>query len=275
MLIFVLVQKNITKIENRMKKITVLTIILAVSTTSCIKDLICINGNGVIETESRNTSSFNQIENSTEADVIYRQSDNVSITVKAESNLLGHIVTETVNGNLKIKTDPWNACLDYHERPVITVTSPELKNIILSGSGTLFADIMSSNSIIIRLSGSGDIVTENISCDNLTVSLSGSGDIKITDASCKDADIFLSGSGNICISGDSNNGHLRISGSGNIDSDGLQLNTATETISGSGNIFTHVVSSLIAVISGSGNIYLKGNPSINQTVSGSGRIIKY
>lgn len=249
--------------------------VLAISATSCIKDIICINGNGIIETQSRNTSSFNQIENSTEADVIYRQSDVVSITVVAESNLLGHIVTETSNGILKIKTDPWNTCLDYNEQPVITVTSPDLKNIVLSGSGTLVADFMSGNSVIIKLSGSGDIVVENLSCDNLSAALSGSGNIEIADASCKDADILLTGSGNIDIMGKSDNGHLRISGSGSISADEFQLNSATETISGSGNIFTHVISSLTAVISGSGNIYLKGNPSINQTVSGSGKIIKY
>lgn len=258
-----------------MKRITIIGIVLAISTISCIKDLVCINGNRIIETESRNTSSFNQIENSTEVDVIYRQSDKVSITVMAESNLLGHIVTEAVNGNLKIKTDPWNACLDFNEQPVITVTSPELKNIVLSGSGTLFADIISGNSVIIKLSGSGDIFAGNISCDDLAATLSGSGDIEITNASTLDADILISGSGNLSISGISDKGHLRISGSGNINSDEFQLNIATETISGSGNIFTHVVSSLTAVISGSGNIYLKGNPSINQTVSGSGRVIKH
>jgi len=265
---------NVIKLY-KMKRILIIGFVLTISATSCIKDLICINGNGMIETQSREASSFNQIENSTGADVIYRQSDDVSITVVAESNLLGHIVTESVNGNLKIKMDPWNACLDYNERPVITVTSPELKNIVLSGSGTLFADIMSGSSVIIRLSGSGDIVAENLSCDDLSVILPGSGDVSVADASCQDADIVLSGSGNIGISGNGENGHLRISGSGNINADEFQLNSATETISGSGNIFTYVISSLTAVISGSGNIYLKGDPSINQTVSGSGRIIKY
>ncbi len=258
-----------------MKKVTFIIFILAVSAASCIRDLICIEGNRIIETESRNTSSFNQIENSTEADVIYIQSDIVSITVRAESNLLGHIETETFNGKLKIGTDRHVNCMDYNERPVITVTSPELKNVELSGSGNLFADILSGNSVIIKLSGSGDVVAESLSCDDLSVAISGSGDIEISEASCQDADINLSGSGDIDITGESDRGHFRISGSGDINSGGFQLNNATETISGSGNIFTWVVNSLTAVISGSGNIYLKGDPSINQNLSGSGRVIKY
>lgn len=258
-----------------MKRIAVIFTALALLSTSCIKDLVCINGNGIIETESRNASSFNQIENTTVADVIYRQSDDVTITVTAESNLLGHIVTENNNGTLRIRTDHWNTCLDYTERPVITVTSPALKNIDLSGSGNIFADIMSGNSLIIKLSGSGKIVTESLSCNDLSVIISGSGDVEISEAFCQDADFNLSGSGDLDISGTSDKGHYRISGSGDIKADEFQLNTATETISGSGDIFTYVTTSLTAAISGSGNIYLKGDPAINQSVSGSGRIIKY
>jgi hypothetical protein len=258
-----------------MKRIAVIFTVLALSLTSCIKDMICINGNGIIETESRNTSSFNQIENSTLANVIYRQSDEVTITVVAESNLLGHIVTENTNGNLKIRTDSWNTCLDYTERPVITVTSPSLKNIESSGSGDMFADIMSGNSLIIKLSGSGKVVAESLSCNDLSVIISGSGDIEISEAFCQDADFNLSGSGDLDISGTSDKGHFRISGSGDINADEFQINNATENISGSGDIFTFVTNSLTAALSGSGNIYLKGDPTINQNVSGSGRIIKY
>jgi hypothetical protein len=258
-----------------MKRIAIIFTVLALFTTSCIKDMICVNGNGIIETETRNTSSFNQIENSTVANVIYRQSDDVTITVVAESNLLGHIVTENINGNLKIRTDHWNTCLDYTERPVITVTSPELKNIELSGSGDIFADVMSGNSLIIKLSGSGKIVAESLSCNDLSVIISGSGDVEISEAISQDADFNLSGSGDLDISGTSDKGHYRISGSGDINSDEFQLNNATETISGSGDIFTFVTNSLTATISGSGNIYLKGDPTINQNISGSGRIIKY
>ena len=67
---------------------------------------------------------------------------------------------------------------------------------------------------------------------------------------------------------------MRITGSGDIKSDGFHLITATETITGSGNIHTQVQSSLKAVISGSGNIYLRGNPSVDQATTGSGRIIR-
>jgi len=257
-----------------MKKINIMVFVLSVTTTSCIKDINCINGNGILETQPRNTSAFNHIVNSTEVDVIYKKADSSSLTVVAESNLLEHIVTEIVNGKLEIRTDPRTLCLDYTKQPVITVTSPELKKIELSGSGALIADTMSGNPNSIKLSGSGDILIGGISCNDLSVTLYGSGNIEITRGSCQDADILITGSGDIDIKGSSNNGHLRITGSGNINSGQFTLVTANETISGSGNIFTFVGNNLTAAISGSGNIYLKGNPTINQTITGSGKIIK-
>jgi len=257
-----------------MKKIFILVFVMSVTTASCIKDINCINGNGILETQPRNTSAFNHLENSTVADVIYKKADSPGLTVVAESNLLEHIVTEIVNGRLEIRTDPRTICLDYTKQPVITVTSPELKDIELSGSGAFIADTLSGNSNSIKLSGSGDIFISSISCNDLSVTLYGSGNVEITRALCKVADFLIAGSGDIDIKGSSNNGNLRITGSGNINSGQFMLVTANETISGSGNIFTWVENNLTAAISGSGNIYLKGNPAINQTITGSGKIVK-
>ena len=72
----------------------------------------------------------------------------MSITVRAESNIINHIVTFTENDRLEIRTDPRNACFDYRHKPVITITSPELSTMELTGSGDFSAD---------TLSGSGNI----------------------------------------------------------------------------------------------------------------------
>lgn len=257
-----------------MKNILIIASLVAVSTTSCIKSFNCIDGNGIMETESRNALIFNQIVNTTAADVIYRKSDVITISVRAESNLLDNLVTEIVNGKLEIRTEPGSACLDYNQKPVITVTSPSIDKIILSGSGDVSADTISGNSMSMELTGSGDLFAEFISCDELSLFISGSGNADIKKSLCEDSDLWISGSGDLGINGNCNSGKLRISGSGDINADDFMILTADETISGSGNIYTYVENSLTAVISGSGNIYLEGNPSINQTISGSGRIIK-
>ncbi len=257
-----------------MKNTLIIISLVALCTSSCLKDIICIDGNGIVENQSRDAQAFHQIENSTFADVIYKKADSVSINIRAESNIIGHIITETTNGILEIRTDPGSTCFDRIEQPVITVTSPELNNIILTGSGGIIADELSGNSIIIKSTGSGDLSSGIITCNDLSVTVTGSGDIDIVNASCQNSDLRISGSGDISIRGNCDNGNMRISGSGDIHADEFPLISATETISGSGNIFTRVENSLTAIISGSGNIYLKGNPSINQVISGSGRIIR-
>jgi hypothetical protein len=68
---------------------------------------------------------------------------------------------------------------------------------------------------------------------------------------------------------------MRVTGSGDIKSQDFILQNANETITGSGNIYTQVLTSLEATISGSGNIYLRGNPSVKKSISGSGKIINY
>lgn len=258
-----------------MKRTLAISLILAVSMTSCLKSLICIDGNGILETEERNSTGFNGIMNSTEVNVIYKKANNVSISVRAESNLLSHIVTETVDGTLEIRTSPGSACLDFIHQPVITITSPALGSILSTGSGEIVADILSGSTVSVKLTGSGDVSAGTVACDDLSLTITGSGNLDIDAATCQNTDLLITGSGDLDIKGNSDTGNLKITGSGDINSGELQLLTATEIISGSGNIFTMVVNNLKATISGSGNIYLRGDPVINQTISGSGRIIKY
>jgi hypothetical protein len=257
-----------------MKKLLISAGAIFIVVTSCIKDLICIDGNGNLETQSRMAASFNSAVNTTSVDVIYLKADSMSITVRAESNIINHILTITENDRLEIRTDPANACFDYNQKPVVTVTAPELRILKLTGSGNLSADSISGNSVEINLTGSGDFFTDYINCSDLAVITTGSGDAELRNATCQNADFTSTALGNLRITGTGENGNMRITGSGDIDSDDFPLLTAIETITGSGNIYTDVRNSLKAVITGSGNIYLIGSPAIDQTITGSGKIIR-
>ncbi len=249
-------------------------VFVIIAFSSCLKNIICIDGNGIIETQSRSTAAFSSAVNTTSVDVIYHKSDSISITIRAESNIIDHIVTRTENGRLEIRTDPRNACFDYRQKPVVTITSPEMNNMELTGSGDFSADTLSGNSTTVKLTGSGNLLANVITGMELNVTLTGSGDADISGATCQRADFSLTGSGDLTIRGIGGAGVMRVTGSGDIKSDEFQLLTATETITGSGNIYTFVQNSLKAVISGSGNIYLRGNPTVDQTTTGSGRVIR-
>jgi len=257
-----------------MKRTLIISLIVTLTNVSCLKDIICIQGNGILDEESRTSAGFTGIKNSTMIDVIYKKADSVSIWIKAESNLLPHIVTETFGGELEIRTTPSNKCFDFIHRPVITITSPQLRDVLSSGSGELFADTLSGTDVNMKLTGSGDFSAGIIASDNLSITITGSGDVGIGNATCHTIDLLITGSGDIGIKGNGDSGDFKITGSGDIDSDEFRILAANQIISGSGNIFTFVENSLNATITGSGNIYLIGNPAINQTITGSGRIIR-
>jgi hypothetical protein len=257
-----------------MKTLLPISVIAAIILTSCLKGIICIDGNGNVQTESRNTPAFSMAVNTTQADVVWRKADSSSITVSAESNLLNHIKTIVDNGRLEIRTDPRNTCFNYSQKPVVTITSPGLNILELTGTGDFSADTLSGSAVDIKLTGTGDIFIRFISCTDLSAILSGSGDAEIRNALCENATFTLTGSGDLNIKGLGMNAIMNLTGSGDIESDEFQLLTSTQTITGSGNISTYVQNSLKAVISGSGNIYLRGDPVIDQTTSGSGRVIR-
>lgn len=242
--------------------------------TSCEDNFLLIQGNGISTTESRRADMFYRIENSTSIDIIYKTADTTGITIYADENLMQYLITEIYDNTLEIKFRSGNSHLEFKVKPLITITSPRLEKVIISGSANFSADEMSGNSVVIKESGSGSISVSKVECTDLSILLSGSGKININNCVSVSSDVYLSGSGSIAISGKSENNDLKISGSGEINAENCLLNSATIIISGSGNAYCNIKDMLTAIISGSGNIYLTGNPAITQTISGSGKIIK-
>jgi hypothetical protein len=258
--------------EIKLKFVVAAMILLPAS--SCIDNLTCIEGDGIIKNERRRLTNFAQIENSTEFDIIFKIADTTGLNIIADRNLLDNVVTDVSGQVLEIRTNPGNECFSYSQRPVIEVSSPYLNSVTLSGSGDFLADQLEGDLVSVKLSGSGEIKAEHVQCDNLNTFLSGSGNISLTDTRSTNSDAFISGSGDILIEGECNKSTLKISGSGNINADKYLAKTGSVTISGSGDSYVYLTDKLTGAISGSGNIYLKGNPLIDVMVSGSGRVIR-
>lgn len=256
-----------------MKKFTLIILVIAFGVSSCLKSIICIDGNGNPRIESRNVSEITELVNTTSVDVIYRKADSVSIRIAAESNIIQHLVTSVTGGRVEIRTDPRNACFNYNIRPVITITSPNLGAVDNTGSGSFEADSLIAANLEIRCTGSGNLDAGFTRSAELLISVTGSGDVSVSSATSVESDFTITGSGNLEVAGSSDTGVMRVTGSGDVKASEFEIRNATETITGSGNIHTLVISTLKAVISGSGNIYVKGNPVIDQSISGSGRVI--
>ena len=213
-----------------------------------------VRGEGPSVSETRDAKGFKGVKSAISGDITLKQSSNgYKVVVEGQKNILAHLITEVVDGNVKI----------YYEKGFSIQNKVPIK---ISLEAPAFD--------YIGLSGSGDVRTNGaLSGDKMTVKLSGSGNFNLDELKYTDLAINLSGSGNVKLSGTAATVDLSISGSGNLNADNLQAQKANCSISGSGNLSLNVSKEMDARISGSGDIRYSGNPaSVKSKVSGSGEI---
>ena len=249
----------------------IITIIIGFS--SCIINVFCIDGNGIIESEERSSPEFSKITNTTSAEVILTTGEQTGIVIETDSNLLQYYRTSVSSNTLVIETRGAN-CIRPSSKPVIYITAENIDGISLTGSGDLYANNLLGSTIELKSSGSGDMYIDYTEGDDIEVKISGSGDVVVYDSWSDNVEARLTGSGDLSISGESAAGNFTLSGSGESYAGDLLVSISNILISGSGDAYTNVSDELIGSISGSGNIYYKGNPEIFSNITGSGRIIK-
>lgn len=234
-----------------MKKIIILSsvLILAMVFFSCN---MCIEGSGKIMNSSSDLKSFKNIKIDVPANIQIRQGNKYSIDIQTNANLLKHIETNVSGNTLKIKS---NKCIKDFKVLDINISSPEIEEIELNGSG--------------KIQSSGIIKTKK-----LYVEINGSGKTEL-DIDTKEIDIDISGSGDINLKGISKRADIEINGSGNLDAYKMDCLKTQIEINGSGNCKVKAIKKLDVDISGSGNVYYKSTPEdISVDVSGSGKLIK-
>ncbi len=74
--------------------------------------------------------------------------------------------------------------------------------------------------------------------------------------------------------GESNTSTHTISGSGDINAFSFIQKECTAKISGSGNMYLHVIDYLDVNISGSGTVFYIGDPQLTIKITGSGSVVK-
>jgi hypothetical protein len=211
-------------------------------------------GSGVIKSETRKVSGFDEIDLDYPAEVIIKQGASESLTIEADDNLLPQLVAEVRDGTLHIE----NGERDYDERVNpsqivrITITVKNLREVDFSTAGKLTIDGLKGDSLSIFLSGAGNVTLNDLELEELTVSLSGAGE-------------FTASGTTMALS-------VTISGFGSFDSPDLTTQTADIRISGAGSATVRVEKSLDASISGAGSVNYYGSPSITQAISGAGDV---
>ncbi|HVW13778.1 MAG TPA: head GIN domain-containing protein [Mucilaginibacter sp.] len=208
--------------------------------------------------EDRHLSGFTAIDVGGPYDVQLTQGNTESVKVQAPDEVMDHIITEVVNGTLKIynKHDDgfhWNDLFGHHRKVLVYVTAKTVNSIVVSGSGDVaFRDGIHSDKMTLRVSGSGDV----------------NGRLEV-----KALEVGISGSGDVNISGHAETSAVRVSGSGDYKAHNLITSNTDVHVSGSGDASIYASNKVDASVSGSGDIRYAGNPkSVYKSKSGSGDI---
>lgn len=239
-----------------MKK-NALILIASLVLTSCL-DVLGESGNGVSVQQVIEVGEFDSISVPSYIDVYYTQTPGAqSLTLTCDENLVTYYAIVVENGTLKVKTKP-NVSVRAKAKTFLTVNSPTLNELRLSGSGDVFIDgpIVADKDFSVSISGSGDCkVNGTVRCEGFSAHTSGSGDT------------FLAG----IVAGSA---EFKDTGSGDIKSTGVTADNISISLSGSGDCSLECKDAgVISVkISGSGDVTLKGNARSlgNISLTGSG-----
>jgi hypothetical protein len=203
---------------------------LAVALSGCM-GMNSVQGSGKVITETRNVSGFTGVEISGDAKLVIEPGDTESVQILADDNLMEYL-DATVTGS-KLVLGPKNlASIAPTERVTYRVVVKTLSSLDASGSVTVEA--------------------KGVQTDSLSVSISGSGEIEI--------------------SGEAASQKIVISGSANYEAENLNSKEASITISGSAKAVLAVAVKLDVQVSGSADVEYIGSPQVTKSISGSGSV---
>lgn len=212
-----------------------------------------VKGNGNIVEENRGINeSFNAIKASEGLDVYLTQSDNENITIEADENLHELIITEVVNGVLKIHTKE-------------NIGRASAKKVRVS-----FKDI----SKIASTSGSDVYATNTISADHLDLSTSSGSDMKLK-VNTTVLNCHSSSGSDLRLSGQTEKLIADASSGSDIKAGDLKAESSQVKASSGADITVNTSKELIAKASSGGDIRYYGNPSkVDKKNSSSGSVKK-
>lgn len=213
-----------------------------------------VSGSGHVVDHEVTVGSFNSIEVGGSMDVRVSQSATPAVKIHADDNLIQYIDVYTEGNRLVVHQKP-GFNLYPSGKVSVDVSAPELKEIDVSGAGSIIGEtpFTSNSEMKMHVSGSGD-VRMDINAPTITAETSGAGKIVLT--------------------GQAKDFKAEIDGAGDVDCYNLATENTSIEVSGAGNAHVNASKRLDVHVSGAGDVRYKGNPSINQEISGAGSIKK-
>jgi len=154
----------------------------------------CIDGQGVIVSETRVLTDFNRINSSIYADILLTQGSKEDIIIEAQQNILDEIETTVVNDELRITL---NRCVDIPEAVKVYITIPEIQGLTLTGVGGFMAqNDFSLTDFDVTLTGTGDITLQG-TANTFDILLTGVGDVNAFNLITEETNVNITGTGDV------------------------------------------------------------------------------
>ena len=220
----------------RLLSLTFITLLLAVSSSSCAQTRQA--------TDKFDVSDFTTIETSVAANIHIRQSSTTQVTAEGSEELLNALDVRMDNGKLvlEMKKTFLKRFGNRANKLVISIATPTLSRIDSEGVGNIVIDgTFSTPSLHIQSDGVGNFTAENLRCDEVKID--------------------SEGVGNITLRGTAGNVEIRSEGVGNVNADGLKAKRAVVSSQGVGNVSCHASEYLKVRSDGIGNVRYYGNPA--------------
>lgn len=150
-----------------------------------------IRGSGDIMTEIRDINQFDCINLGVCCDFTLEQGDAQELTIEADDNILGYILSYVQEEVLHINT---KNSLTPSKRIKINLTTPILKNLTISGSASAHLKKIKAESVKIKISGNGKLEGEG-EIENLELTISGVGKIEFKEIKTQFTKLKISGKG--------------------------------------------------------------------------------
>jgi len=157
----------------------IIAALVAILFTSCQYSVgTWIKGDGDVKTEKRTiTSDFTKLDVSRGIEVEITQSDVNSVTVKADQNLLEHIVTDVENGVLIIKS---NENIRTSKSKKVYVTLKNLESINASSGSEINSKNTINSSTLYLNSSSGSEMDLMVEAEDISCKSSSGSEIKVS-----------------------------------------------------------------------------------------------
>jgi hypothetical protein len=211
--------------------------------------------------ETREVQGFERVVMRDYGELIITQGEKESLTVEADSSIIGKIRTEVRGKNLDISMGAsWLRKIGH------AFTSS------ISGSWikyTLTVKKLTGLDVL----GAARVSASKIKTDQFSMVLGGAGSIKVESLTAKQLEIDMRGAGKIELSGKVSEQSVVMGGAGGYVAPKLESAKANIDLRGAGSANVWATKELDVTINGVGSVKYYGAPAINQNITGLGKLV--